>query len=165
MTYASDITDQFLEEHYGYVVNPDSVIIDIVDGDNDSVLLGHWIVFNGRSYVDISGPEGVFHQITLTLYGTSDLTGNGIIDTAFNTSQWLNLPGNYTVSDGTNTETLTVDYPVMNLDLKIGNYSTSSLPEGTPLRIDFDTNLDYEDRVDLRVISPDGMIIINSSEF
>ncbi|RJS73941.1 hypothetical protein CW714_02375, partial [Methanophagales archaeon] len=151
--YALDITDQFLEEHYGYVVNPHSVFIDIVDGDNDSILLGHWIVFNGSSYVEISGPGGTFSKT-----GTSDLTGDGIVDTSFDTSM-LGVTGLYNVSDGINTETLTVDNPIMNLDLKVGNYSTSSMPVGTPLRIDFDTNLDAEDCVKLRVMTPDGCII------
>ena len=150
---AVDITDQFLEEHYGYVVNPPWVAIDIVNGDNDSVLLGHDIIFNGSSYVEISGPGGTFFET-----GTSDLTGDGITDTTFDTSV-MGATGLYNVSDGINTETLTVDYPVMNLDLKVGNYSTTSIPRGTPLRIDFDTNFDYEDRVDLRVIDPDGLML------
>jgi len=150
---ASDITDQFLEEYNGYVVNPDSVIIDIVNGDNDTVLLGHRIIFNGSSYVEISGPGGTFYAT-----GTSDLTGDGVVDTSFDTSV-LGTTGLYSVSDGINTETLTVDNPQMKLDLKIGNYSTTEIPRGTPLRIDFDTNLDAEDCVKLRVLTPDGCII------
>jgi len=150
---ALDITDQFLEEHYGYIVNPHSVFIDIVNGDNDSILLGHNIIFNGSSYIEISGPGGTFSET-----GTSDLTGDGIVDTSFDTSV-MGATGLYNVSDGTNTETLTVDYPVMELDLKVGNYSTTSVPRGTPLRIDFDTNLDAEDCVKLRVMTPDGCIM------
>ena len=149
---ALDITDQFLEEHYGYVVNPHSVFIDIVDGDNDTVLLGHWIVFNGSSYVEISGPGGTFSKT-----GTSDLTGDGIVDTSFDTSM-LGVTGLYNVSDGTDTETLTVSYPVMELDLKVGNYSTTSVPRGTPLRVVFDTNLDAEDCVELKLKDPHGLI-------
>ena len=153
---ALDITDQFLEEHYGYVVNPPRVLIDIVDGDNDSVLLGHRIIFNGSSEVEIRGIEGTPTEGKLAqAVGTTDLTGDGVVDTEFNT-QMLAMEGLYNVSDGTNTETLTVSYPVMNLDLKIGNYSTTSIPRGTPLRIVFDTNLDAEDCVKLKLKAPDG---------
>jgi hypothetical protein len=149
---ALDITDQFLEEHYGYVVNPYSVFIDIVNGDNDTVLLGHRIIFNGSSNVEISGPGGTFSAT-----GTSDLTGDGIIDTSFDTLV-MSVAGLYSVTDGVNIETLVVEKPRMKLDLKVGNYSTTSIPLETPLRIDFNTNLDYEDRVDLQVINPDGAI-------
>jgi len=153
---ALDITDQFLDEHYGYVVNPDSVVIDIVNGDTDSVLLGHQIIFNGTSYVEISILGATYYAT-----GTSDLTGDGIADTKFNTSK-LFTTGVYSVTDGINIETLTVDSPIMKLDLKVGNYSTTTISRGTPLRIDFETNLDYEDRVDLQVINPDGSMIVIS---
>ncbi|RLG32384.1 hypothetical protein DRN98_05370, partial [Methanosarcinales archaeon] len=159
-----DITDHFLTEEYGYIVNPQAAYIDIINGDTDFVLLGNHIIFNGTSSVTISGPGGTFHQIT----GTSDLTGDGVIDTALDTSQWLSLTGNYTVSDGANnTETLIVVNPVLKVDLKVGNHSVTSIPAGTPLRLDLDTNLDDMDSVDLRIIDPAGIMIceINGQRF
>jgi hypothetical protein len=148
---ALDITDQFLESYGGYVVNPPWVVIDIVDGDNDSVLFGHDIIFNGSSSVEISGPGGTFYAT-----GTSDLTGDGVVDTSFDTLV-MGATGLYSVSDGINTGMLTLDYPEMNLDLKIGNYSTTSIPRGTPLRIVFDTNLDMEDCAKLKLRNSEGI--------
>ncbi len=150
---ALDITDQFLVVYGGYVVNPNSVFIDIVNGDNDSVLFGHQIIFNGTSYVEISILGATYYAI-----GTSDLTGDGIVDAKFNTSK-LFTTGVCSVTDGINIETLTVDSPITKLDLKVGNRSARSIPGGTPLRINFETNLDYEDRVDLQVINPDGCMV------
>jgi parallel beta-helix repeat protein len=54
---------------------------------------------------------------------------------------------------------LLVLYPVIYLDLKVCSDSVSSIIHGTPLRIDFVSNLDDNDLVDLRVTDPDSIIL------
>ena len=54
-----DITDHFLTEEYGYIVNPQAAYIDIINGDTDFVLLGNHIIFNGYKERSLKGREGV----------------------------------------------------------------------------------------------------------
>jgi len=54
---------------------------------------------------------------------------------------------------------LLVLYPVIYLDLKVSSDSVSSIIHGTPLRIDFVSNLGDNDLVDLRVTDPDSIIL------
>jgi len=69
---------------------------------------------------------------------------------------YVNL--NYTDKDNSDAILYVTD-AVMYLDLKVGYDSVSSITTGTPLRIDFSTNLDANDLVDLRVIDPEGQIL------
>jgi hypothetical protein len=46
--------------------------------------------------------------------------------------------------------------PTMNLDLRVGGTSVSSITQGTPLQIRFTNNLDQNDMVTLKIIDPNG---------
>lgn len=54
-------------------------------------------------------------------------------------------------------ELLAVSVAVMDLSLKVGTKEVSSIAVGTHLGIDFASNLDENDCVDLRIIDPDGI--------
>jgi parallel beta-helix repeat protein len=155
---ALDITDHFLEERNGYVVNPEFLVIDITEGDTDAVLIGQDIVFNGSQHIFIVGiVDTPTEGETFWASGTADLTGDGVIDTCFDSST-MTVEGMYNVTDTDTekTERIAVSEPVLDLRLKVGTWEVSSITASTPLRIDFTSNLDENDCVDLRVIDPDG---------
>jgi subtilisin family serine protease len=66
---------------------------------------------------------------------------------------------NYDPGTGNFDAQLAIADPIMDLDLKVGTISVSSIIRGTPLRIDLITNLDANDLVDLRVIDPNGTLL------
>jgi len=90
-----------------------------------------------------------------------------------NETQWTN-PGafyvNYNTSDGTREAWLAIGTPDMPLALKVGITEVSSIAVDTNLKIDTGgMNLFPEDRVDLKIIDPDGNQIkydaINDQQF
>lgn len=56
-------------------------------------------------------------------------------------------------------ELLAVDSPYMALWLKVGETGVSSITQGTPLGIGFTSNLDVNDCVDLKVVTPEGYVL------
>ncbi len=117
----------------------------IIPEINNSVLIGQELRFQGddlgKTIIGLS-PE----EIEGITFGTAT--------DDYDTSAYFTVEGVYGIIS-TDT-TLNVNMPFMSLDLEVNNKSVSSIIQGTPIRINFTTNLNANDLVDLRVIDPDG---------
>ena len=142
----SDITRTMVRN--GYVVNPDNVTISI-DGNTTSVLIGQNVQFmcggNKSGKVTVTGVAGTPAEGHVVI---SDSTG--WLDTS-----WM-VEEMYNATYGEHWELLVVDSPEMDLRFKVDGYEVNRIIGGTPLRIDFTSNLDKDDCVDLRISDPDG---------
>ena len=149
LTTGSDVTRTTVRN--SYVVNPDNVTISI-DGNTSSVLIGQNVQFmyggNKTGTVTVTGVEGTPAEGYVV---TSDSTG------------WLDtsamVEGLYNATYENQWELLAVDSPEMALWFKVGETGVSSITQGTPLGIGFTSNLDVNDCVDLKVVTPEGYVL------
>ena len=146
LTTGSDVTRTTVRN--GYVVNPDNITISM-DGNITEVLIGQNVQFmcggNKSGKVTVTGVAGTPTEGHVV---TSDSTG--WLDTS-----WM-VEGMYNATYGEHWELLVVDSPEIDLRFKVDGYEVNRIIGGTPLRIDFTSNLDKDDCVDLRISDPDG---------
>jgi len=146
LTTGSDVTRTTARN--GYVVNPDNITISM-DGNITGVLIGQNVQFmcggNKSGKVTVTGVAGTPTEGYVVI---SDSTG--WLDTS-----WM-VVGMYNATYGEHWELLVVDSPEMDLGFKVDGYEVNRIIGGTPLRIDFTSNLDKDDCVDLRIFDPDG---------
>ncbi len=148
-TSGSDVTQTTVRN--GYIVNPDNVTISM-DGNTTFVLIGQNVQFmcggNKTGSVTAIGVEGT--------------PAKGHVVTS-NSTGWLNtsgmIEGLYNATYENQWELLSVDSPYMALWFKVGETGVSSITQGTPLGICFTSNLDVNDCVDLKVVTPEGYVL------
>ena len=146
-TTGKDVTETTIRN--GYIVNPDNVTISM-DGSTTPVLIGQNVQFMCEG--NKSGPVTVSGVTGTPTGGYVFFTSNtGWLDTCVMTKE-----GMYNATYGVDWELLAVLTPVMGLRLKVGTKEVSSICSGTPLSVDFTSNLDENDCVDLRIIDPVG---------
>ncbi|MDI6811813.1 MAG: hypothetical protein QMD80_09180, partial [archaeon] len=156
-TSGSDITQTTIRN--GYIVNPDNVTISINE-NTTAILIGQNVQFMCEG-----SKTG-----TVTATGVKGTPAEGYVVTSDSTG-WLDtsmiVEGLYNATYDEHWELLAVQTPVMVLSLKVGTKEVSSICRGTPLGIDFTSNLDENDCVDLKVVDPTGSIIkvINNQKF
>ncbi len=154
LTTGSDVTQPTIRK--GYIVNPDNVTISM-DGNTTSVLIGQNVQFmcsgNRTGAVTITGIAGTPTE------GYLFFSSTGWFDTGVMTEE-----GMYNATYGERWELLGVQTPVMALSLKVGTKEVSSICCGTPLRVDFTSNLDENDCVDLKIVNPDGRIKVSNNQ-
>jgi len=149
LTTGSDITRTMVRN--GYVVNPNNVTISI-DGNTTSVLIGQNVQFmcGGKKTGQV------------TIRGIKDTPTEGYLFKS-NTTGWFDTSGMeeglYNATYGDCWELLAVPTPGMGLRLMVGSKEVTSIYEGTPLRVDLETNLDKNDCVDLVVRTPEGYLL------
>jgi len=149
LTTGSDVTQTTVRN--SYVVNPDNVTISI-DENTTAILIGQNVQFmlggNKTGTVTVTGVEGTPAEGYVV---TSDSTG------------WLDtitmVEGLYNATYENQRELLAVDSPEIALWFKVGETGVSSIAQGTPLGIGFTSNLDVNDCVDLKVVTPEGYVL------
>jgi hypothetical protein len=95
--------------------------------------------------IGVEGTQAEGHVVT------SDSTG--WLDTS------VMVEGLYNATYENQWELLAVDSPEMALWFKVGETGVSSITQGTPLGIGFTSNLDVNDCVDLKVVTPEGYVL------
>ena len=149
LTSGKDVTQTTIRN--GYIVNPDNVTISI-DGNATSVLIGQNVQFmcdgNKTGTVAVRGVEGTPTEGYLFVSSTTGwLDTSGMVE------------GLYNATYGEYWELLAVDSPEMDVRFRVDGYEVNSIIGGTQLGIDFTSNLDENDCVDLRIIDPDGNVL------
>jgi len=153
LTSGSDVTQTTVRN--GYIVNPDNVTISM-DGNTTSVLMHQNVQFlcdgNKTGPVIVFGVEG-----TPTEGQVFTSTDTGWVDEDVIMIEGLYNATYYNADNQVHWELLSVSEPWMCLRLEVGTEEASSITAGTPLRINFTSNLDDSDCVDLRIVDPDGI--------
>ena len=145
----SDITQTTVRN--GYIVNPDNTTISM-DGNITVVLIGQNVQFmcGGKKTGQV------------TIRGIKDTPTEGYLFKS-NTTGWFDTSGMeegmYNATYGDCWELLAVPKPLMDLRLMVGTKEVTGICEGTPLRVDLETNLDKNDCVDLVVRTPEGYLL------
>ncbi|MCW7075485.1 MAG: hypothetical protein OCU24_06535 [Candidatus Methanospirare jalkutatii] len=145
----SDITQTTVRN--GYIVNPDNITISM-DGNITVVLIGQNVQFM------CGGKE----TGQVTIRGIKDTPTEGYLFKS-DTTGWFDTSGMeegmYNATYGDCWELLAVSKPLMDLRLMVGTKEVTGICEGTPLRVDLETNLDKNDCVDLVVRTPEGYLL------
>jgi len=147
---------QIITSKYGpqFIVNYDNITIRL-DGEKSSVIVGQEIQF----YNATGNASG---KVTLTGISTG-ITGEirysdpyGRIETSGMKTGDYNATGEAT---GCNLTTISVGETAMELKLKKGVTTVSSIPQGTRITVKFTSSLDPSDGVTLKVTDPSRIIL------
>ncbi|RCV63901.1 hypothetical protein C5S53_11435 [Methanophagales archaeon] len=158
---AKDITSNYLTTRNGYQVNPAFVLIEITEGDTDTIKIGQLIIFanaKGGDTVRITGIPDTNRDgeaFSASTFVTETEEGEPVDILYFDTTS-MSRTGPYTVICGALSQAISISNPTIPLELKVGPNVVSTIAAGNPLRIDCPTSLDSNDCVDLLIIDPKG---------
>ncbi|OFV67148.1 MAG: conserved hypothetical protein, secreted [Candidatus Syntrophoarchaeum caldarius] len=172
---ATDSTGSYTMNVSNYCVNPGVKILNLTNGDDDSVIIGQEILFvNGTlpSSIKIEGyddtnTEGYVKTVTTT---RTESVGNGScasdtidLQGIYFDAGTLTKTGKYKViwdtSDPSNNSmNISVSEPsTWTFEMKVGTKTVSSITKGTTLKIETSPDLEANDSVNLVIINPDGV--------
>ena len=160
---AKDITSNYLTTRNGYHVNPAFVLIEITEGDTDTIKIGQLIIFanaKGGDTVLITGipdtnTEG--EAFSASTFVTETEAGEPVDILYFDTTS-MRRTGPYRVTYGALSQNLSVSRPTIPIELKGGPELVSTICAGSKLSVDCSgaSDLSPYDCVDLIITDPRG---------